>query len=153
MSGKNRPAGTKMLYAAIVLCLMVSAAAVYGLMNKVGTYQQSEEVYQNVQQAALHSAAEGTLTPEATSAQTVQPQELEGESGEDEEFLWMLANQSEEWVTPQAALVGVRASASANGATRFTPVEAAATPWAGERLRTTAQAPQTPAPTAQATVP
>ena len=81
----KKPSGFGGLYVMIAICVACSCLAVFGLMGKLETYQESEDTYADLQQAALTIVSEEEAAQEAASPmRTISPQELLAakESGE-----------------------------------------------------------------------
>ena len=170
MSRNNKKKGYGIFYVAIAICLVVSGLAVYGLMNQIDTYEESEELYADIQSQALQTVAAATLEPQAASAAVAtaatsdapavqqltaagdaapsDSPELEGEEIEDEALMWMLQYQNSTWDTPLAL---ASASGDVTARARATAAEQSATPSPSETPKATDKPTQTPEPSAQAT--
>lgn len=85
---KKKSSGLGGLYVMIVVCLLCSCFAILGLMGKLDTYEESENSYADLQQAALtmvdEDETEATGQDAASPVRTISPQELLAakESGE-----------------------------------------------------------------------
>lgn len=113
--------GYTIFYVAIVICLIVSGVAVYGLVNKLDTYRESEDSYAELQAQALYTmpptdgataAATSTatdalaaVTPAPTQTDEAAEDELEGEEIEDDALFWLLGHQNSTWqtITPETS--------------------------------------------------
>lgn len=80
----KKPGGLGGLYVMIAACLVISCVAVLGLMGKLETYQESENSYADLQQAALTVVSDEEEEQSASPMRTISPQELLAarESGE-----------------------------------------------------------------------
>ena len=85
---KKKGSGLGGSYVMIVVCLLCSCFAILGLMGKLDTYEESENSYADLQQAALTTIEDdetgATGEDAASPMRTISPQELLAakESGE-----------------------------------------------------------------------
>lgn len=88
---KKKKRGNGLLYVLVVLSLLASAFAAWGLMARLGEYQESNETYQELQQEVA-SQSEQQLTGQAQT----QPEEelvsegLEDQETDQEETIWFI---------------------------------------------------------------
>ena len=82
---KKKTGGLGGLYVMIAACVVCSVVAVFGLMGKLETYQESEDSYAELQQAALSIVDEEDSDDSGAPMRTISPQELLAakENGED----------------------------------------------------------------------
>ena len=78
MKKKKKSGGLGGLYVVIAACVVCSVVAVFGLMGKLETYQESEDTYAQLQEAALIIADDEPEDEEkpASPMRTISPQEL-----------------------------------------------------------------------------
>lgn len=84
MKKKKKSGGFGGLYVMIAVCVVCSCVAVFGLMGKLETYQESEDSYAQLQEAAL-TIADDESDEAGAPMRTISPQELLAakENGED----------------------------------------------------------------------
>ena len=73
MAKKKKKGGLGGLYVMIALCVVCSALGIYGLMGKLETYQESDDSYAQLQQAALTVLPEGGAQPQQADSATAEP--------------------------------------------------------------------------------
>ncbi len=73
MAKKKKKGGLGGLYLMIALCVVCSAVGIYGLMGKLETYQESDDSYAQLQQAALTVLPEGGAQQQQTASATAEP--------------------------------------------------------------------------------